>query len=68
MKKKSLPTELTHLNLSTRVYNGLYRAGITSIEKLREKSWNDLLEVRELGRGSAAEAFQALLYYEGSTK
>lgn len=56
--KPSTPIE--KLDLSVRSYNCLKRASITSVEKLRTMSDNELMRVRNLGRKCVEEIKQKL--------
>jgi len=51
---------IDELNLSTRAYNCLKRARINTIQDLKEKSINDLIKVRNMGRKSLQEIISQL--------
>lgn len=51
-------TDIRDLGLSCRAYNCLMRAGINTLEKLREISEEDLMNVRNLGRHSLEEVLK----------
>jgi DNA-directed RNA polymerase subunit alpha len=48
------------LDLSVRSYNCLKRAGINSVEELIQKTEEDMIKVRNLGRKSLEEVEQKL--------
>ena len=47
--------KIEELNLSTRIYNGLKRAGVNTVEDLAAMSKEDLKDIRNLGKGSIDE-------------
>ena len=49
-KEKVLETTIEELDLSVRSYNCLKRAGINTVQDLTNKSENDMMKVRNLGR------------------
>lgn len=54
----SLDTTIEDLGLSIRTYNCLKRAGLQTLQDLLEKSEDDLLRVRNLGRTSLKEVLE----------
>jgi hypothetical protein len=52
---KPVDRSIEDLNLSVRSYNALIREGVRSIEDLTEKSADELLNIRNFGRGSLDE-------------
>ena len=54
-KEKVLETSIEELELSVRSFNCLKRAGIATVEDLTNKSENDMLKVRNLGKKSLDE-------------
>lgn len=59
-KDKILETTIEELELSVRSSNCLKRAGINTVEELTEKSEEDLMKVRNLGRKSLQEIKERL--------
>jgi DNA-directed RNA polymerase subunit alpha len=55
MKEKVLEMSIEELDLSVRSYNCLKRAGINSVEDLANKTEEDMMKVRNLGRKSLEE-------------
>ena len=51
---------IEELELSVRSYNCLKRAGINTVEELTEKSEDDMMKVRNLGKKSLEEVQQKL--------
>jgi len=51
---------IRELNLSVRAYNCLMRSGITTIEELSEKTAEDMMRVRNLGRSSLTEILNVM--------
>ena len=51
---------IDELDLSVRSYNCLKRAGISSVEELTEKSEDDMMKVRNLGKKSLEEVLKKL--------
>ena len=54
-KEKVLETSIEELELSVRSFNCLKRAGIATVEDLTNKSENDMMKVRNLGKKSLDE-------------
>ncbi|MDR2047797.1 MAG: DNA-directed RNA polymerase subunit alpha [Clostridiales bacterium] len=59
-KHKLLEMSIEDLDLSVRSYNCLKRAGIHTVEDLTQKSEDDMLKVRNLGRKSLEEVIKKL--------
>lgn len=59
-KEKVLDLTIDELDLSVRSYNCLKRAGINTVEDLIEKSEEDMMKVRNLGRKSLEEVIAKL--------
>ncbi len=59
-KEKVLEMTIEELDLSVRSYNCLKRAGINTVEQLAEKSEDDMMKVRNLGKKSMEEVKQKL--------
>jgi DNA-directed RNA polymerase subunit alpha len=59
-KDKILEMTIEELDLSVRSYNCLKRAGINSVEELIQKTEEDMIKVRNLGRKSLEEVEQKL--------
>lgn len=57
--------EIETLDLSVRSFNCLVRAGIETIDQLRNISFEDLHHIRNLGRRSIAEVMLKLLELDG---
>lgn len=54
-KEKVLEMTIEELDLSVRSYNCLKRAGINTVQELIQKSEEDMMKVRNLGRKSLEE-------------
>lgn len=54
-KEKVLEMTIEELDLSVRSYNCLKRAGINTVQELTQKSEEDMMKVRNLGRKSLDE-------------
>jgi DNA-directed RNA polymerase subunit alpha len=54
-KDKIMEMTIEELDLSVRSYNCLKRAGINTVEELIQKSEEDMIKVRNLGRKSLEE-------------
>lgn len=54
-KERVLETTIEELDLSVRSYNCLKRAGINTVQDLTNRSENDMMKVRNLGRKSLEE-------------
>ena len=59
-KEKVLETSIEELELSVRSFNCLKRAGISTVEDLTNRSENDMMKVRNLGKKSLDEVFAKL--------
>jgi DNA-directed RNA polymerase subunit alpha len=59
-KEKVLEMTIEELDLSVRSYNCLKRAGINSVHELAQKSEEDMMKVRNLGRKSLEEVREKL--------
>ena len=59
-KEKVLEMTIEELDLSVRSYNCLKRAGINTVEDLTNKSEEDMMKVRNLGRKSLDEVINKL--------
>ena len=59
-KSQILEMPITDLDLTVRSYNCLQRAGIQTVEELTEKTEEDLMKVRNLGKKSLKEVKQKL--------
>ena len=59
-KEKVLEMTIEELDLSVRSYNCLKRAGINTVEELTEKTEDDMMKVRNLGKKSLEEVIQKL--------
>ena len=60
-KEKVLEMPIEELELSVRSYNCLKRAGIATVEDLANKSQEDMMKVRNLGRKSLDEVTNKLI-------
>ena len=59
-KGKVLDMSIDELELSVRSYNCLKRAGINTVEELTNKTSDDMMKVRNLGRKSLEEVLAKL--------
>ncbi|GAA0734244.1 DNA-directed RNA polymerase subunit alpha [Clostridium oceanicum] len=59
-KEKVLEMTIEELDLSVRSYNCLKRAGINTVQELCERSMDDMMKVRNLGKKSLEEVQQKL--------
>ena len=59
-KEKVLETSIEDLELSVRSFNCLKRAGIATVEDLTNRSENDMMKVRNLGKKSLDEVIAKL--------
>ncbi len=59
-KEKVLEMNIDELELSVRSYNCLKRAGINTVEELTNKTSEDMMKVRNLGKKSLEEVEQKL--------
>ena len=59
-KEKVLETSIEDLELSVRSFNCLKRAGISTVEDLTNRSENDMMKVRNLGKKSLDEVIAKL--------
>jgi len=60
LKDKLLETPIEELEFSVRSYNCLKRAGISTVEDLANKTEEDMMKVRNLGRKSLDEVIAKL--------
>ena len=59
-KEKALVMSIDELELSVRSYNCLKRAGINTVEELCNRTSEDMMKVRNLGRKSLEEVLAKL--------
>ena len=59
-KEKVLELSIEELDLSVRSYNCLKRAGINTVEDLANKTEDDMMKVRNLGRKSLEEVLNKM--------
>lgn len=59
-KEKVLEMTIEELDLSVRSYNCLKRAGINTVQELTERTMDDMMKVRNLGKKSLEEVEQKL--------
>lgn len=59
-KEKVLEMTIEELDLSVRSYNCLKRAGINTVQELTQRSMEDMMKVRNLGKKSLEEVEQKL--------
>jgi DNA-directed RNA polymerase subunit alpha len=59
-KEKVLEMTIEELDLSVRSFNCLKRAGINTVEELTQRTEEDMMKVRNLGRKSLEEVQQKL--------
>ena len=59
-KEKVLEMTIEELDLSVRSYNCLKRTGINTVQELTQKTEEDMMKVRNLGRKSLAEVKEKL--------
>ena len=59
-KAKMLEMSIEELDLSVRSYNCLKRASINTVEDLANKSEEDMMKVRNLGRKSLEEVLKKM--------
>ena len=62
-KKKVLDLTIDELDLSVRSFNCLKRAGINTVEDLTNKTEEDMMKVRNLGRKSLEEVIAKLVSF-----
>ncbi|WZL77467.1 DNA-directed RNA polymerase subunit alpha [Eubacteriales bacterium mix99] len=67
-KEKVLEMTIEELDLSVRSYNCLKRAGINTVEELTQKTEEEMMKVRNLGRKSLEEVQQKLAALDLSLK
>jgi len=60
LKEKMLEMTIEELDLSVRSYNCLKRAGINNVEDLANKTEEDMMKVRNLGRKSLEEVLKKM--------
>ena len=59
-KERDLEMTIEDLDLTVRSYNCLKRAGINTVEELIQRTEEDMMKVRNLGRKSLEEVIQKL--------
>ena len=59
-KEKALEMTIEELDLSVRSFNCLKRAGINTVEDLTNKTEDDMMKVRNLGKKSLDEVINKL--------
>lgn len=59
-KEKALEMTIEELDLSVRSYNCLKRAGINTVQELSQRSMDDMMKVRNLGKKSLEEVERKL--------
>ena len=59
-KEKVLEMTIEELDFSVRSYNCLKRAGINTVQELAQKSLEDMMKVRNLGKKSLEEVEKKL--------
>ncbi|MBZ4666344.1 DNA-directed RNA polymerase subunit alpha C-terminal domain-containing protein, partial [Mahella sp.] len=59
-REHALDMTIEELDLSVRSYNCLKRAGINTVQELTEKTEDEMMKVRNLGRKSLDEVIQKL--------
>ena len=59
-KERVLEMTIEDLDLTVRSYNCLKRAGINTVEELIQRTEEDMMKVRNLGRKSLEEVIQKL--------
>ncbi len=59
-QQKLLETSIDNLDLSVRAYNCLNRAGINNVQDLVNKSENEMMKIRNLGRKSLKEVMDKI--------
>ncbi|MCE7700005.1 MAG: DNA-directed RNA polymerase subunit alpha [Methanobacterium paludis] len=67
-KEKVLDMTIEELDLSVRSYNCLKRAGINTVEELTQRTVEDMMKVRNLGKKSLEEVEQKLAALDLSLK
>ena len=67
-KEKVLEMTIEELDLSVRSYNCLKRAGINTVQELTQRSMDDMMKVRNLGKKSLEEVEQKLAALELSLR
>jgi len=60
VKEKVLEMTIEELDMSVRAFNCLKRAGINTVEDLINRSEEDMIKVRNLGKKSLEEVIQKL--------
>ena len=60
VKEKVLEMTIEELDMSVRSFNCLKRAGIDTVEDLTNKTEEDMIKVRNLGKKSLEEVIQKL--------
>ena len=59
-KDKILDMTIEELDMSVRSYNCLKRAGINTVQELTQRTEEDMMKVRNLGRKSLEEVMEKL--------
>lgn len=59
-KSRRTNTSIDELELSVRTYHCLLRAGITTVEELTQKTYNDMWKIRNLGQKSLKELIEKM--------
>ena len=59
-KTKALETSIEDLDFSVRAYNCLKRAGVHTLQDLVNKSENDMMKIRNLGKKSLKEVLDKI--------
>jgi len=67
-KQKALETSIEDLDFSVRAYNCLKRAGIHTLQDLVNRSENDMMKIRNLGKKSLKEVLDKVKELELSLK
>ena len=67
-KEKVMEMTIEELDLSVRSYNCLKRAGINTVQELTQKTEEDMMKVRNLGRKSLEEVKSKLAELELSLR
>lgn len=67
-KQKALETSIEDLDFSVRAYNCLKRAGIHTLQDLVNKTENDMMKIRNLGKKSLKEVLDKIKELELSLK
>lgn len=62
-KKYAAPIYLEDMDLSVRAYNCLKRVGVNTLDELSKMDYDELIKIRNLGKGSAYEIMSKLNQY-----